>query len=175
MRARPCPTLVLAGRLEAVPLGDMLQVLAAARRDGVLTVERDDPPQWGEIELAGGRVVRAEVSDLPAQVGGALLRHRAIDPDVLGEALRRQSAAQRWKTLGAVLLEMGAVDRTALTEALLDQIGAHAGVMLTWTEGVFRFRSLVGPAAGSGVCSGLDPREVLFNAARLHDEMSRAH
>lgn len=175
MAAAPGPGLVLAGRLEAIGLGDVLQVLAAARRDGVLTVERDDPPGWGEIELSGGRVVRAEVSHLPGRVGGALLRRRTVDPDTLGEALRRQSAGHGWKPLGAVLVEMGAVEGAELADALRDQIGEHARVMLTWERGVFRFRSGLRQAAEAPAGIGLDPREVLFEAARRADEASRTH
>ncbi len=171
----PGPQLVLAGRLETIPLADVLQLLAASGRDGVLVVEHEDPPEHGEIELAGGRVVRAEVRHLSEKIGTLLLRRRKLDPDALGEALRRQSAACAWKPIGTVLLEMGAIEPGALAEALVDQINEHAAVLMTWDRGVFRFRVPTGAEAerrsGRGLVGvGIDARELLLEAARRCDE-----
>ncbi len=171
------PTLVLAGRLEAISLADVLQVLATSRHDGVLAVEREDPPDRGEIEFVEGRVVRASVSRLPERIGALLLRRRALDPDTLTEALGRQSGAYAWKPLGAVLLEMGALEPGTLAEALAEQIGEHTAVMLTWSRGVFRFRTSpaapIAPSRFVGVA--LDTRELLLDAARRYDEASFVH
>jgi len=168
--------LVLMGRLEAVPLADALQILAAARRDGILSVEREDPPESGVIELAFGRVVRAEVSQRGPAVGRALLRRRAVEPDTLDEALRRQSAAIPWRPLGVVLQEMGAVAGPALNEMLAEQMEEHAAEMLAWERGVFRFRSAPPAARGRDARpgAGLDARQLLLVAARRADDRAAA-
>ncbi len=167
------PSLVLAGRIEAIPLGDILQVLAEARRDGVLAIEREDPPERGEIELCGGRVVRADVSHVPESIGATLVRRRLLDPDALGEALRRQAAAHAWRPLASVLLEMDATDPGALAEALVEEIGENTARLLAWDRGVFRFRVHAGPGRGvawplAGVA--VEARELLLMAAQRHDE-----
>ena len=164
--------LVLMGRLEAVPLADALQILAAARRDGILTVEREDPPESGVIELAAGRVLRAEVSHRAPAVGGVLLRRRLVAPEILDEALRRQSAAVPCRPLGVVLQEMGAVAGAVLNEMLAGQMEEHAAEMLAWERGVFRFRSTP-PQARSREGRpgpGLDARQLLLVAARRADD-----
>jgi hypothetical protein len=167
------PSLVLAGRIEAIPLGDILQVLAEARRDGVLTIEREDPPERGEIELCNGRVVRAEIANLPETVGTMLVRRRQLDPDALGEALRLQSSARAFRPLASVLLEMGAIDPAPLAEAMLEEIGQNTSQLLAWERGVFRFRTHAGaggrvfwPLAGVAV----EARELLLLAAQRQDE-----
>jgi hypothetical protein len=171
------PSLALAGRLEAIPLADVLQVLATSEHDGVLDLEREDPPERAEIELVRGRVVRAELAHLPDRIGVTLLRRNLLHPDHLGEALHRQSAGYSWKPLGTVLLEMGVVEPGALAEAFAEQIGEQMAALLTWNRGVFRFRitprSEIAPSRVVGVA--LDTRELLLDAARRCDEGSVAH
>ena len=169
------PSLVLAGRLEVFSLADVLQLLAAGRRTGVLAVEREEPPERAEIELVDGRVIRAERSGAPDRVGSLLLGRGRLRPDQLGAALERRAVASR--PLESILLEMEAVEPGELAEALVEQIEETVAVVLGWREGVFRFRGPLAPAAGpprplAGVA--LDTQEILLEAARRIDEGSRA-
>ncbi len=168
------PSLVLAGRLEAISLPDVLQVLAASRRDGVLRIEREDPPEIGEIELAAGRIIRASVTHAGQPLGELLVRRRSLEPRILGEALRRQSAAVPWKALGTVLLEMGVIEPGTLAEGLAEQISDTISQIMAWGRGVFRFRT-----GAEAVTSGdlparlgvaLDTQQLLLDAARRWDE-----
>ncbi|GEM_PF-5655743 len=171
------PPLVLSGRLEAIGLGDVLQILSASEHSGVLSVEREDPLERGEIELAAGRVVRAEISGGPEPLGTMLLRRGTLDPKALGMALRRQAASAAWKPLGTVLMEMGAVQPGDLGEALVEQMGACASEMLRWERGLFSFRRRDprrSPASPSMMRVALDTQEILLDAARRYDESTQS-
>lgn len=171
------PTLALSGRLERIGLADVLQILAAGRHSGTLTVERENPPARGEIELIDGRVVRATTSGTPQRLGMHLLRRGSLDADILADALARQSSAAAWKPIGTVLVEMGAIQPGDLGEALVEQMGECAAAMLRWDQGVFRFRvrEAPQPSASEATTVGvaLDPQEILLEAARRVDESTR--
>ncbi len=173
MASDPRPALVLAGRLEAIPLADLLQVLAAGGQDGVLTVQDDESAAIGEIELRGGRVVRAAVSVAGERIGSILVRSRAAEPERVGEALRRQSAAAPRRPLGELLVEMGALEPRLLARSLSEQIAQHTAVIMGWRGGVFRFRLV--PAGEPQACGrpwavAIEPHELVLEAARLADE-----
>ncbi len=169
------PSLVLAGRLEAFSLADVLQLLASGRRTGVLAVEREEPPERAEIELVEGRVIRAERSGAPDRVGALLLGRGRLRPDQLGAALQRRAAAAR--PLESVLLEMEAVEPGELAEALVEQIEETVAAVLSWNGGVFRFRGNLAPGPAeprplAGVA--LETQEILLEAARRLDEWGTA-
>ncbi len=173
MREKTRPTLLLSGRIEAVPLAEVLQLVAGAGRDGVLCVESEAPPGRGEIELVSGRIVRADIASRHAPLGKLLVRRGAVTEGALARALARQSSAARWRPLGELLLEMKAVDVGDLAAGLAEQIEARAAEILGWTRGVFRFRTwgcLPRTALTHEVGVALDPHEVLLESARLIDE-----
>ncbi len=165
--------LVFAGRLEAIPLADLLQVIAAGRRGGVLWVQDEQTGASGEIELHDGRVVGASLSATAEPLGSILVRRRAVTPDRVGEALRRQSAAAPWKPLGQLLLEMGELEPGALRRGLSELIAQNTATIMGWRSGVFRFRVHDGDAGRLGsraIEVALEPHELVLEAARLADE-----
>ncbi|HHN73900.1 MAG TPA: DUF4388 domain-containing protein [Acidobacteria bacterium] len=167
------PTLAFAGRLEGISLAEVLQILGATRRSGLLQVEQEDPPERGEIEMEDGRIVRASRSPVPEPLGAVLLRRRAVDPQVLGQALERQAAVAPWKPLGTVLLEMGALEPGDLAESLAEQIEEAVAVILSWRSGVFRFRTPAPRHSQPGqtlLGVALDTQQTLLEAARRWDE-----
>lgn len=170
--------LALSGRIEAVPLADVLQIVTQSNPTGLLMVDRDDPPQRGELELRDGRIVRVNLVPLPEEPLGAVLLRNGCPADVLGEALRRQQADARWRPLGEVLLEMGALDQRQLQFALIEQVQQLASRILAWSRGTFRFYRPLGhrPVEGASctVNVSLDPRHVVMEAARQTDERSAA-
>ena len=167
------PSLLLSGRLEALCLGDVLQMLARNDHSGVLDLEQDEGGERGEIEIIHGRIVRADIHASAARLGSLLQDRGHVGQGEIDKALRRQSTAAAWKPLGSVLLEMGAIDPTDLADSLVEQIERNAAVMLGWERGVFRFRAWgtctrTGLAPEVGVA--VEPHELLLEAARLHDE-----
>lgn len=169
------PALVLAGRLEAVSLASVLQILAAGEATGVLCIERDHPPEKAEIAMARGRIIRAVRTPAAERLGATLVRRRAVPAAAVGEALKRQSAAPAWRPLGEVLVEMGAVDEGTLALALADQMERVTASVLAWERGVFRFRRAGGRSlAGAGTTVALEAGQLLMRAARHADERTRA-
>jgi hypothetical protein len=172
------PSLVLAGRLETIPLTDIVQILSAARRDGVLSVEREELSEVGEIELAGGQVVGATIRGAHEQIGQALLRRQLLDPELLGEALRQQSLARAFRPIEVVLLEMGLVDPGQLAEVMIEEIEQRVARILSWSRGVFRFRLAkdgVNRATNGAFGVALEPHALLLEAARRCDEAACSH
>lgn len=172
--ATNAPSLALAGRLEVIGLTDVLQILGVSRRTGVLYVEREDPPDRGEIELSNGKIVRAELAATPERIGAVLVRRQSLDAQTLGEALEHQRSVAPWKPLGTVLLEMNALEPGDLAEGLAEQIEESVATILSWTNGVFRFRTLQQeePPQSKGMVLGvaLDAQQLLLEAARRWDE-----
>jgi hypothetical protein len=161
--------------LEFAGLPEILQILAASRREGVLSVEREDPPERAEIELVRGRVIGVRVSGPQEPVGELLQRLSHLDPGQLASALEAQAAMTPRPPLGTLLLEMGAVQPGDLAGALAEQIEAAIAGLLDWDSGLFRFHTR-GPGAGRGTNArqdlgvALDPNELLMSAAQRRDE-----
>lgn len=168
--------LVFAGRLEAIPLADLLQVVAAGRSTGVLQVQDEATGAVGQIELERGRIVGARVASAET-LGAILVRRRAVRPERVGEALRRQSAAAAWKPLGQLLVEMGELEPGALRLGLSEQIAQNTATIMGWPRGVFRFRvhePSPSPVRTADHAVALDPHELVLEAARLADEAAAA-
>lgn len=175
---RATPSLVLAGRLEFAGLPEVLQILAASRREGVLSVERDDPPERAEIELTRGRVTGVRISRPQEPLGELLQRLSHLDPQQLAAALEAQARSDPRPALGTLLLEMGAVQPGDLAGALAEQIEAAVSALLEWESGLFRFHTRsVGSASSAAdrqeLRVALDPNELLMTAAQRRDEASR--
>lgn len=178
MAIDPRPALVLAGRLEAIPLPDLLQVLAAGGQAGVLTIQDDESGAVGEIELRHGKVLRASVEPAGEPIGSILVRSRAVSPARVGEALLRQTGVAPWRPLGELLVEMGALEPRLLERSLSKQIAQNTAVILGWRGGVFRFRRAAGDDARGSErgrsAVALEPHELVLEAARLSDEARAA-
>ena len=173
MREETRPTLLLSGRIEAVSLAEVLQLVARSGRDGVLCVESEEPPGCGEIELVSGRIVRADIASERSPLGRLLVRRGAVTEGALARALARQSSSARWRPLGELLLEMNAVEVGDLAAGLAEQIEARAAEILGWTRGLFRYRTwgcLPRTALTHEVGVALDPQELLLESARIIDE-----
>lgn len=173
------PSLVLAGRLEFVGLPEVLQVLAASRRDGVLSIEADAPVGKAEIEFTRGRITGVTISRPHEPLGALLQRRSQLDSGRLAEALETQARMNPRPILGMLLLEMGAVEPGDLAGALAEQIEAAVAELLDWREGLFRFHTR--PVGGAVTARGrsqqlgvaLEPNELLMNAAQRRDESMR--
>jgi hypothetical protein len=175
---RASPSLVLAGRLEFAGLPEVLQILAASRREGVLSVEREDPPERAEIELTRGRVTGVRVSRPQEPLGKLLQRLSQLDPGQLAAALEAQTRMEPRPVLGTLLLEMGAVQPGDLAGALAEQIEAAVAALLDWDRGLFRFHTRApGAASRAGrpqeLGVALEANELLMTAAQRRDEASR--
>lgn len=165
------PSLVLSGRLEVIALADVLQVLATAQHSGELEVENEHQPERARLVMQEGRVVAASLGPISDRVGARLLHHNRVAADVLGEALHRQMTVAPWRPIGDVLIEMDAVEPRDIEHVMVEQIRETVALMLSWSHGLFRFRTLTAEEASVRPTVGvaLDTQEVLLQAACVSD------
>ncbi|HEX6201543.1 MAG TPA: DUF4388 domain-containing protein, partial [Thermoanaerobaculia bacterium] len=106
----------LFGRLDDLSLPQVLQILAVNRLSGKLSVTRQDAR--GTIVLRDGKVIFATTNTARETVGSLLLLKRLVSVSRLTEALEIQNASPEEKRLGAILVEMGAIDPETLRQVV---------------------------------------------------------
>ena len=133
----------LAGDLDAISMGEILEMLSEQGQSGILRVVNTDTNARIEIYFRGGRV------DFASAVGVAdeflLGRFIVDDGDLSPEQLDRVLAERGKSTsavplFGADLLARGLVTRDALTRAMVRQTSELAYEALRWRAGFFQFR-----------------------------------
>jgi hypothetical protein len=171
--------LSLAGKLEDVPLADVMQFIHLGRRTGTLTLRRGHDE--GEITFHHGAIVGAR-SPASRRIGELLLEEGILDRAGLEQALRRQSELEPPQTLGQILLDHGSVPVDAVRDAVRGQIEKTIYELVTWAHGSFVFElDTLKPVDDIAVFPGdllpdidLNTQMVLLEAARIFDERNRA-
>jgi CheY-like chemotaxis protein len=134
---------VLDGLVEAVPLGEVFQLLAFQAQTGVLTVERGADAGGAAVRFGvrGGRVDLALGSELPREF---LLGRYLAEAGVVSRAHVDAVVASlepRRALLGAALVTGGFIAEGDLTAALLRQTAELVYEVLRWPGGRFRFEA----------------------------------
>ncbi len=167
----------ISGRLDDVSIAEVMQFIHLGKRSGVLYVEGDGN---AEVHFHEGRLVAAH-GDRVQRLGELLVRHGAIAPQVLLEAVERQRKEETDQVLGEVLLSMGAVTQDELSRVVQLHIQDTIQDILGWRRGTFRFElGQVKPIRGFQRSLGqilpainLNTQRILLEAARLMDEAGR--
>jgi len=170
--------LSLAGKLEDVPLADVMQFIHLGRRSGTLSLQRG--AEQGEITFHLGAIVgaRAPSSRL---IGELLVEEGLLDRQALDQALRVQTDQQPDQTLGQILLSRGTLPMDAVRDAVRGQIEKTIYELVTWSHGSFVFElDTLKPVDDIAVFPGdlipdidLNTQMVLLEAARIFDERNR--
>jgi tetratricopeptide (TPR) repeat protein len=128
------PNAAMVGSLKAFALPDLLQLLRAARRTGVLYLSAG--ARTGEVVLCEGLI--ASASSPRASLAKILLSRKAITAEQLHElvSLQQEGSSQ---SLAALLLERGILDVEGLSQALEEQARAAVAEIVSWREGRFAF------------------------------------
>lgn len=163
--------LALAGRLEHIPLGDVLQLLTQQRQTGVLEVDKQ-PSQSGrsvaiclregQVDLALGRV------DDHSRLGRYLLREELVDKEDL-ERLMARATPERG-LLGARLVKLGYISSDELRGLLKTQTSERIFEALRWSRGAFRFVRFAGRPEADDARLGLGLQGLLMEGLRRVDE-----
>ncbi|HEY8429071.1 MAG TPA: DUF4388 domain-containing protein, partial [Sandaracinaceae bacterium] len=133
--------LALEGRIEHVPLGDVLQMLTHQRQTGVLEIEKEPARtprvvtvclKNGAVQLALGRVEEVEF-----RLGRYLLREGLVDRDDLERILRHRGPARG--LLGTHLVKLGYISAEELSKVLVAQTSELVYEALRWPRGRYRF------------------------------------
>lgn len=130
----------LTGRLEDIPLPELLQFLATTQKSGRLALSRREGD--GLVVLRDGRILYAASSSIRESFGSILLCRGLIDEATLAEAIERQHGPGQPKRLGAILVEMGRLGPDVLAEAMRQQMGAVLLELARWPSGFFAFEAM---------------------------------
>ena len=157
------------GKLEDLPLPQLLQVVAANRLTGKLTVTRRQGQ--GVVLLRNGRIVYAATNSARETVGNLLLMKRLITASALAEGLELQGRSKTDRRLGSILVELGAVEQSDVEEVMREQVGRVLREMLAWKTGFVRFRAASIPDGGEievdasdfFLQEGLEPSKIVFD------------
>ena len=169
----------LSGNIQDVSVADALQFIHLGGRTGTLTLSCGEAQ--GGIGFHQGRIVNAWAPG-GKRLGELLVEAGHIEQARLDEALLRQEAEHPRRSLGQLLVSMGAVDAETIYRTIEHQIEHTVYDLVSWKEGTFHFAlDDLKPIDDIAVVPGdvirrlnLDTQVVLLDALRIFDERSRA-
>jgi hypothetical protein len=173
------------GELEHLPIVDIIQLLHATRKSGILRVKS----RKGESQLVfkDGYMVSANHLNNTVRIGEILVGLNVITPEILEQALQEQkNAGQFRKTLIVTLLEKGLVKEGDAYKGLEQLIEMTIVEILTWKKGTFILDVLTPKWDGRSVADdyryypekmsgeiNIDTQSILMDALRIFDEKMR--
>jgi hypothetical protein len=162
---------VFTGDLQLFAVSDLLVFLKSSRRTGTLVITSERG--IGAIHLRRG-MITGSASPHGAKVGDLLLRSGIVSRTQLQSAAVYQRSEGKDRLLGAILVERGMLEESALQKVLVRQIKDALSELVAWTAGRFAFE----PDQQAQVESDLelvelDAEEVLLDVLREIDEKNR--
>jgi CheY-like chemotaxis protein len=163
------PREVLRGMADAVPLGELMQVLQMQMQTGVLEIRRTQGAEVkiffrnGLIDLVIARGASGEF-----RMGRYLLEEGLIEPDALNEAVEASRSAGR--LLGDVLIERGLISQEQLSNALMRQSSELIYEVLRWSEARYIFFREKGLPKNLDAQLGLPVASLVMEGFRRVDE-----
>lgn len=167
------------GDLEHLPIVDVIQLLHATRKSGILAIQG----RRGRSELAfrDGYIVSASHLNNSVRIGQVLIQRGAVTGEGLERALTvQEQAGSGRKPLVSTLVELGIVSEQAAYGGLQALIEMTLVEVLTWKTGTFSLEANPAPAADGyqyrpEVAGDIqvDTQGVLMDALRIFDEKVR--
>lgn len=172
---------VLEGKLEDVPLADIVQVLHVGAKSGALILRRGDG-QTAVVAFRGGAVIQALSTESYQSLGDRLIARAAIKRLDLQEALDYMTRFPGMR-VGDALVELGCVGRARIEDEVAAQMAETIERLMTWTDTGFEFqvgfvslpRGLPALALDLLHEEGVEPRRLLLEASLLKDKRNRQH
>jgi hypothetical protein len=144
------------GRLDIIPLLELLSALARSRKSGTLRFHSSS--QSVDITLEQGSVRSVSTDDETLRIGQVLMRLGLINEEQLEQALALQSIAADPERVGEVLIDIGYISETDISEAMTVQIQTALNVMLDDDDRQFAFVPAANPCEAVPLCKAtLDP------------------
>lgn len=166
---------VFHGRLEDIPLPDIIQILQITTKSGALVLHRGDE-QIGAVVFRNGNVVQAINTEVYQTLGDRLVETGAITRPELHDTLRYMARYPGMR-VGDALTAQGLVSRERVEEEVKNQIAETVERLMGWTDTEFEFRlGLI--SLGRGVPNhdvnlilekGVEPRQLLLEASLIQD------
>ena len=168
------------GDLEYLPIVDVVQLVHAARKSGILRVKS----RKGESDLVfkDGSIVSASHLNKSVRIGSILVQRNVITPQILDQALLEQrNAGTERKPLIITLRDKGLVKEEDAYRGLEHLIEMTIVEILTWKRGTFTM-GVLPHAVADGYRYypdrmsreiNVDAQGVLMDALRIFDEKMR--
>src|SRR5262245_41965540 len=168
------------GRLDNIPLPEVLNFLAVTSKSGRLGLTRRDGQ--GLILMRRGRIIYAASTSGRATAANLPVIPRLDHEKGRRGGVERQHFSPEEKRLGQVLVEMGRVSPEDVEEAVRYQIGIVLTELCQWTSGFFKFDAVEIPEKGEieveaqdfVATEGLNTDRLLLEVATQLDESNRA-
>jgi hypothetical protein len=168
------------GDLEHLPIVDVIQLLHATRKSGILRVKS----RKGESQLVfkEGFIVSANHLDSSVRIGKILINNNIITTEILEQTLQeQQNAGPNRKPLIITLIEKGLVNERDAYKGLEQLIEMTVVEILTWKKGTFTLDVLPKSVADGykyfpekmNQEINVDTQGILMNALRIFDEKMR--
>jgi len=170
----------LAGKIEDLGLGEILQIISFSRKSGVLRLESGR--KKGAIVFSDGNVIKATATELTQGVGEALAGQGLLTAPQLEKARQIQKEGAYASTLGDVIIREFRVPEEAVTKAARELIEKTIYYLFRWLEGRFIFELSEYEQGPDDIKSdrlqyvlrdGLNPQFLAMEGTRLLDEVKR--
>lgn len=172
--------MVLKGKLEDMPVVDVLQFIYASRRNGTLHLESRD--RRGFVVFRDGNIAQASTNAAENNLGNILLSRGLIEEADLAQAVEAQRSDYDDMPLGRVLAETGLLSEEEVKAAVEAQIEGAVRDFVLWLDGdfVFELGTAAEPADDvavpvEGILPGVnvDTQHLLLECIRIFDERNR--
>ncbi len=159
---------ILEGDLSHFEVPDLLSLVKAGRRTGVLALERRD--QESKLYFRTGNPVYAASTREDLRLGRLLVRQGKVPAEVIDEALDWQHS--NGGRLGSALLSAGMLEEAELAALLKVQVAEVIFDAFSWPEGAFSFWDRV-PPPSNVVTLEMDLQNILIEGVRRLDVRER--
>jgi hypothetical protein len=127
----------LQGNIEKFTLPEILQLIAAGRKSGTLGIQRDESIIM--IYFEAGEIIYGYGPRQTFHLGQLLKDRGRITAQQLDEAVTIQAGSDNARRLGAILVELGFIDRVDLETVVRKQVEELLYSLLSWQSGSFKF------------------------------------
>ena len=171
----------LLGRLEEVSVPEVLHLIAWGEKTGTLTVTRGRAE--GVVTFHRGRIVQAASNSPREALGTILVCRKIVSEETLMRAVEEQQRCDNGRSLGAVLIGIGALSARALETVVRQQIEQVMAEFFLWDSGLFRFEPATPPERSTAAPEGSDilvergfiTDQIVLEVVKRVDDTRRLH
>jgi tetratricopeptide (TPR) repeat protein len=150
------------GEIAEGVLPQLLRSLYVERRSGMLRLVRGEEEQ--SLRFHGGHIVNAQTSIKTERLGEMLVRRGLLSaPDLVRST---EIVMREKRRLGAVLAELGLLDRNGLEDAIAFHVHEMLARLFAWPDGRFSFEDEPEETSREEVTLKLSTGELILEAVR---------
>lgn len=172
---------ILTGKLEDLPLADILQFLQVGGKSGALFLTKNEG-QTAILAFRNGNLVQAICADFYQTLGDRLIENGLVTRESLNDALGYLAHFPGMR-IGDALVDRGLITREEVENEVKKQMAETLEHLMSWADAEFEFRiGLVSLGRGMPdfavdliLDRGVEPRQLMLEAAILRDDTGRFH